>query len=69
MIDQASVFAERYKGNPQVLQATVLGQGNVPGLDPYTALNALKLIKESNMMQWRGGHNNRLHPHQSSLKR
>lgn len=51
MIDQASVFAERYKGNPQVLQATVLGQGNVPGLDPYTALNALRLIKESNAMQ------------------
>jgi len=54
MIDQASVFAERYKGNPQVLQATVLGQGNVPGLDPYTALNALKLIKESNMMAMAG---------------
>jgi hypothetical protein len=54
MIDQASVFAERYKGNPQVLQATVLGQGNIPGLDPYTALNALKLIKESNMMAMAG---------------
>lgn len=51
MIDQASVFAERFKGNPQVLQATVLGQGNIPGLDPYTALNALRLIKESNAMQ------------------
>jgi hypothetical protein len=38
MIDQASVFAERFRGNPQVLQATVLGQGNIPGLDPYTAL-------------------------------
>jgi hypothetical protein len=54
MIDQASVFAERYKGNPQVLQATVLGQGNIPGLDPYTALNALKLIKESNMIAMAG---------------
>ena len=54
MIDQASVFAERYKGNPQVLQATVLGQGNVPGLDPYTALNALRLIKESNAIQMAG---------------
>jgi len=54
MIDQASVFAERYRGNPQVLQATVLGQGNVPGLDPYTALNALRLIKESNMMAMAG---------------
>ena len=51
MIDQASVFAERFKGNPQVLQATVLGQGDIPGLDPYTALNALRLIKESNAMQ------------------
>ena len=51
MIDQASVFAERYKSDPRILQATVLGQGNVPGLDPYTALNALRLIKESNAMQ------------------
>lgn len=51
MIDQASVFAERFRKNPQVLQATVLGQGNIPGLDPYTALNALRLIKESNAMQ------------------
>ena len=54
MIDQASVFAERFKSNPQVLQATVLGQGNIPGLDPYTALNALRLIKESNMMAMAG---------------
>ena len=54
MIDQASVFAERFRSNPQILQATVLGQGNVPGLDPYTALNALKLIKESNMMAMAG---------------
>jgi len=54
MIDQASVFAERFKGNPQVLQATVLGQGNIPGLDPYTALNALKLIKESQRMEMAG---------------
>ena len=50
MIDQASVFAERYKGNPQILQATVLGQGSDPNLDPYTALRALQLIKESNQM-------------------
>ena len=50
MIDQASVFAERYKSNPQVLQATVLGQGGDPHLDPYTALRALQLIKESNQM-------------------
>ena len=54
MIDQASVFAERFRNNPQILQATVLGQGNIPGLDPYTALNALKLIKESNMMAMAG---------------
>jgi hypothetical protein len=51
MIDQASVFADRYKSNPQVLQATVLGQGTDPSLDPYTALRALQLIKESNAMQ------------------
>jgi hypothetical protein len=51
MIDKASVFAERFKGNPQILQATVLGQGTDPNLDPYTALRALQLIKESNAMQ------------------
>lgn len=51
MIDKASVFAERFKSNPQVLQATVLGQGTDPNLDPYTALRALQLIKESNAMQ------------------
>jgi hypothetical protein len=50
MIDQASVFADRYKRNPQILQATVLGQGTDPSLDPYTALRALQLIKESNAM-------------------
>ena len=50
MIDKASVFAERFKSNPQILQATVLGQGPDPNLDPYTALRALQLIKESNAM-------------------
>lgn len=50
MIDKASVFAERFKNNPQILQATVLGQGPDPSLDPYTALRALQLIKESNAM-------------------
>jgi len=50
MIDQASVFAERYKSNPQVLQASVLGHGGDPHLDPYTALRALQLIKETNQM-------------------
>jgi hypothetical protein len=50
MIDMASVYAERYKQNPQALQAAVLGQSPDPRLDPYTALNALRLVKESNMM-------------------
>jgi len=50
MIDQASVFAERYKNNPQILQASVLGHGGDPHLDPYTALRALQLIKETNQM-------------------
>ena len=45
MIDMSSVIAEKYKSNPQVLQAAVLGQ-QVPGLniDPYTALSALQKI-------------------------
>lgn len=52
MIDMSSVIAEKYKSNPQVLQAAVLGQ-QVPGLniDPYTALSALQKIKEANSMQ------------------
>jgi hypothetical protein len=50
MIDMASVYANRYKQNPQMLQAAVLGQSPDPKLDPYTALNALRLVKESNMM-------------------
>ena len=50
MIDKASVFAERFKSDPRILQATVLGQGTDPNLDPYTALRALQLIKESNAM-------------------
>ena len=51
VIDRASVFAERFKGNPQILQAAVLGQAPVPGLDPYTALRSLQLIKEEQRMQ------------------
>lgn len=50
MIDMASVYANRYRQNPQALQAAVLGQSPDPRLDPYTALNALRLVKESNMM-------------------
>ena len=54
MIDMASVYAERFKQNPQALQAAVMGQSPDPKLDPYTALNALRLIKESNMMAMAG---------------
>lgn len=51
VIDMASVFAERYKDNPQMLQSAVLGQGGDPSLDAYTALRALQLLKESQRMQ------------------
>ena len=54
MIDMASVYAERFKGNPRMLQAAVMGQSPDPKLDPYTALNALRLIKESSMMAMAG---------------
>lgn len=54
MIDMASVYAERFKQNPQALQAAVMGQSPDPKLDPYTALNALRLIKESNMIAMAG---------------
>jgi len=54
MIDMASVYAERYKQNPQALQAAVMGQSPDPKLDPYTALNALKLVKESQRMAMAG---------------
>ena len=54
MIDMASVYAERFKQNPQMLQAAVMGQSPDPKLDPYTALNALRLIKEANMMAMAG---------------
>jgi len=54
MIDMASVYAERFKTNPQALQAAVMGQSPDPKLDPYTALNALKLVKEANMMEMAG---------------
>jgi len=45
MIDMASVYAERFKSNPNALRAAVMGQSPDPKLDPYTALNALKLVK------------------------
>lgn len=51
VIDRASIFADRFKSNPQILQAAVLGQAPVPGLDPYTALRAMQLLKESQQMQ------------------
>jgi hypothetical protein len=54
MIDMASVYAERYKKQPQMLQAAVMGQSPDPKLDPYTALNALKLVKESQRMAMAG---------------
>ena len=54
MIDMASVYAERFKTNPDALRAAVLGQSPDPKLDPYTALNALRLVKESAMMQMAG---------------
>jgi hypothetical protein len=50
-IDMASVYADRFKASPQILQAAVLGQAPIPGLDPYTALRSLQLIKESQRMQ------------------
>ena len=46
----ASVYAERYRKTPDVLRAAVVGQSPDSRLDPYTALNALKLVNESNRM-------------------
>ena len=54
MIDMASVYAERYRKNPDVLRAAVIGQSPDSRLDPYTALNALKLVKESQRMAMAG---------------
>jgi len=54
MIDMASVYAERFKQDPRMLQAAVMGQSPDPKLDPYTALNALRLVKEANMMAMAG---------------
>jgi hypothetical protein len=49
-IDMASVYAERFRQNPNALRAAVMGQSPDPKLDSYTALNALRLIKEADMM-------------------
>ena len=54
MIDMASVYAERFKSNPNALRAAVMGQSPDPKLDPYTALNALRLVKESEMAAMAG---------------
>lgn len=49
-IDMASVYADRFRQNPNALRAAVMGQSPDPKLDSYTALNALRLIKEADMM-------------------
>ena len=53
-IDMASVYAARDRKNPDVLRAAVMGQSPDQSLDSYTALNALRLVKESNMMAMAG---------------
>jgi hypothetical protein len=53
-IDMASVYAARYRKNPDVLRAAVMGQSPDQNLDSYTALNALKLVKEADMMAMAG---------------
>jgi hypothetical protein len=50
-IDRASIFAERYRANPIALQQAVLGVGGQTVTDPYTALRALQLLKQSQAMQ------------------
>jgi hypothetical protein len=53
-IDMASVYAERYRKQPDMLRAAVMGQSPDPKLDSYTALNALRLVKEADMMDMAG---------------
>jgi len=53
-IDMASVYAARYRKNPDVLRAAVMGQSPDQSLDSYTALNALRLVKEADMMAMSG---------------
>jgi hypothetical protein len=54
MIDMASVYADRYRETPDVLSSAVMGQSPDPKLDPYTALNALKLVNEAERMAMAG---------------
>lgn len=53
-IDMASVYAAKYRKNPNALRAAVMGQSPDASLDSYTALNALRLIKEADMMDMAG---------------
>ena len=53
-IDMASVYAAKYRKTPDVLRAAVMGQSPDRSLDSYTALNALKLVKEADMMAMAG---------------
>ena len=53
-IDMASVYAAKYRKTPDVLRAAVMGQSPDKGLDSYTALNALKLVKEADMTAMAG---------------
>lgn len=53
-IDMASVYAARYRKQPDMLRAAVMGQSPDPKLDSYTALNALRLVKEADMMDMSG---------------
>jgi len=53
-IDMASVYAAKYRKNPDVLRSAVMGQSPDPKLDSYTALNALRLVKEADMMDMAG---------------
>lgn len=53
-IDMASVYAARYRKQPDILRAAVMGQSPDEGLDSYTALNALRLVKEADMMAMSG---------------
>jgi hypothetical protein len=50
----ASVYAARYRKQPDMLRAAVMGQSPDPKLDSYTALNALRLVKEADMMAMAG---------------
>jgi len=49
-MDQSLIVAEKYKNQPQLLEQALLGGQNTV-TDPYTALNALQKLKQSNMMQ------------------